>query len=229
MIPFEWWPGSWGLKGKTKEIAKAEYELEGYDLDVQLAKINNRDQEDSLQRALLAVDLKYNKITEYEFYEAQLKLDHPIESTDFKHQKLELDRRYQKISDYDYDKGIAELNNDERNRTIAVLEAELKHQRITDQEFERRKADTLEEPWIAMPKIGWDPINPAKTYFELDYNDYFVNFLRDNGYNGSDEDCINRWLHDVCYSVLDDMNQPEPELISPIKRVKLPDGKTEHS
>ena len=39
VIPFGWLPGHWGLKGKTKERARAEYELEGYDLEIALAVI----------------------------------------------------------------------------------------------------------------------------------------------------------------------------------------------
>lgn len=32
LIPFKFMPGSWGLKGKTREIAQAEYELDGTEL-----------------------------------------------------------------------------------------------------------------------------------------------------------------------------------------------------
>ena len=38
-LPFGTLPGHWGLKGKTREIAKAEYELEGYALELQLLLI----------------------------------------------------------------------------------------------------------------------------------------------------------------------------------------------
>ena len=38
-LPFGTLPGHWGLKGKTREIAKAEYELEGYELKKRLLEI----------------------------------------------------------------------------------------------------------------------------------------------------------------------------------------------
>lgn len=228
MIPFEWWPGSWGLKGKTREIAKAEYELQGYDLEVKLAEINSTD-ETKLRKDLLDIDLKYDRISEYDYDLEILGLLHKPNSYDYKKGKLDIQFEFEEITEYDYDKGIAELKSPAKDRQLAILDVDLKHERITPQEYERKKADVLEEPWIAMPKISWDPENSSKTYFELDYNEFFLQFLKDNGYQGSDDDCINRWLNDICFSVLEEMNQPEPEAISTIRKIRLPDGKTEHS
>jgi hypothetical protein len=193
-IPFWMVPGAWGLKGKSRDIAQAEYELRGYDLEVRLAELNHQDDPVALARNILDIDLKYKKIEQYA-----------------------------------YDLSKSTLNKEGVAADVAKLEVELKHERVTPQEYERKKADLLGEPWMAMPKISWDPINPSKTYFELDYNDHFLKFLRDNAYVGSDEECINRWLNDVCLSVLDEMGQPEPELVSTVRKIRLPDGKTEHS
>lgn len=192
-IPFKWLPASWGLRGKSKEIARAEYELEGYDLDVQLANLKIDDEIDR-RKALLDIDFKHGKIDAYT-------------------REVEL----------------AKIGKDGTDADLAVLAVDLKHDRITQQEHDRKRADLVGEPWMAMPKISWDPINPSKTYFELDYNDHFIGFLRDNDYQGTDEECINRWLNDVCLSVLDEMNQPDPEMVTPIRKIRLPDGKTEHS
>jgi hypothetical protein len=46
---------------------------------------------------------------------------------------------------------------------------------------------------------------------------------------GSDEDCINRWLNDVCNSVLNEMAPSDPEFVSAVRKVRREDGKTEHS
>jgi len=228
MIPFKMWPGSWGLKGKTRAIAQAEYELEGYELEHKLAEINHSDPTE-LSKAILEIDLKYKKISQYDFDHKHNDLFNAIGSTAHSIEKLNTELKHNKIDDYAYDKGIAELTSPTKEKNLAILEVELKYQRITDQEYERRKADINEEPWIAMPKIAWDPVDSSKTYFELDYNDFFLDFLRENGYQGTDDECINRWLNDVCYSVLQEMDQPEPEMINTIRKIRLPDGKTEHS
>lgn len=229
MIPFNWLPGAWGLKGKAYERAKAEYELEGYELDRRIAEIDYEDSPKELAKRLLEIDLNHKVIDDYEYDLKLVELTHKKNSLDLKTAKLDVDYKHEKITDYEYERSLAELKSNDKEKKLALLEVELKHNHITAQEYERRKADINDEPWISMPKIGWDPDIPSKTYFELDYNDSFVTFLRENGYQGSDDDCINRWLNDVCYSVLEEMNQPELEAINPIKRVRLPDGKTEHS
>ena len=83
---------------------------------------------------------------------------------------------------------------------------------------------------MAMPKISWDPVDPSKTFFELDYNQAFVEWLRSNGYNNvSDEEAINRWLNDVCNSILSEMAPTDPEFVSNVRRIRRDDGITEHS
>lgn len=67
-LPFGYMPGHWGLKGKTKEIAKAEYELTGYDLERKLLDINvERYSEEEIKRKILDLDLKHEKITKAEY------------------------------------------------------------------------------------------------------------------------------------------------------------------
>lgn len=61
LIPFGMMPGSWGLKGKTRQRAQAEYELMGEELDVALAKINLSGEE--LAVALEEISHKYNHQT----------------------------------------------------------------------------------------------------------------------------------------------------------------------
>jgi hypothetical protein len=229
MIPFGMWPGSWGLKGKTREIAQAEYELTGYDLEVKLAEINHREDEVAFKKTVLAIDLNYGKVDDYNYDLGMINLTNTPNSTVWKQNKLDLDRKYNKIDEYTYDHSVAELVEPAKDRQLALASVEFKHEKITENEYERRRADILEEPWIAMPKIAWDPEDSSKTYFELDYNEAFINYLRENNYQGSDDDCINRWLNDICFSVIEDLNQPEPELVSTIRKIRLPDGKTEHS
>lgn len=228
MIPFWMWPGSWGLKGKTRAIAQAEYELVGYDFECKVAEINYSEDHEQLALALLAAQLKYCKIDQYthDMRVAEVKFSDPDQ---LELEKLDIDLAHKKISEYDYDIASAIKTCSGTELELARLDIDLEHGKITEQAYERRKADIQGEPWVAMPKISWDPENPGKTYFELDYNEHFVGFLRSNGYLGTDDDCINKWLNDVCYSVLEEMSQPELEIVNTIRKIRLPDGKTEHS
>ena len=194
-IPFGFLPASWGLKGKSRQIAEAEYNLEGYDLEVALALIEHSNSTE-YNKALIAIDLKYKKIDQLEADRKLARLQHPENSNELE---------------------------------VALLEVNFKHNIISQIDFDKKRAEILEEPYMAMPKISWDPIDPSKTYFELDYNEHFVHFLEQNGYVGSEEEIINRWLNDVCLSVLDDVAPIDNEFVKTVRTVRRNDGKTEHS
>jgi hypothetical protein len=185
-------PGHWGLKGKTRDIARAEYELEGMDLDLRLAEINNED-EKAQNLAKLDVRLKYNQLDQYT---------------------------------YDVEHNTIKLEGDPLLEEV-LLDLELKHHRISKQEHDRKVADLRGEPWVAMPDVKWDPADPSRSYFELDYNDHFVTYLRSNGYQGvSDDAIVEKWLNDVCRAVAGEMIDDDPSFVStaPVTR-KKPRGK----
>lgn len=63
LIPFWMLPASWGLKGKTRAVAEAEYLYEGRELEEKLAVINAVTDEDK-EVAVLAVKLKHEEISQ---------------------------------------------------------------------------------------------------------------------------------------------------------------------
>lgn len=199
-IPFGLLPASWGLKGKTRQIAEAEYLYDGYELEIELARINNEDPI-NLELEIINIDLKWKKIDEYE--------------SDRRRARILLSREGKET--------------DEKSLEAALMDVDLRHGKISPQEYDRKRADLLGEPYMAMPKISWDPADPSKTFFELDYNEAFVRFLEKNGYVGVEEEIINRWLNDVCASVLDDMSGTEPDFVRTVRTIRRGDGKTEHS
>jgi hypothetical protein len=191
LLPFGFWPGHWGLKGKTREIAKAEYESSTpYELDVRLLEINHGDDSAAMARGKLDLDLKHGYLTDYEYR--------------------------QKLADI-------ENNHDDTLADIAKLDIDLEHKKITQLEYDRKKADLLEEPWVSMPTINWDPAVSNRTYFQLDYNDYFYKNLLANGYEGTEDEVINKWLNDICISIIEEINGMEAELVTPTRRADLTD------
>ena len=110
-LPFEWMPGSWGLKGKTREIAKAEYELTGYELDAKLLELRADELEaKDYRQKVLDLDLKYNKVTREEYDRSIIRL---IDDEKQKELALtELDFREGKIKELEYSKKIATLKGE---------------------------------------------------------------------------------------------------------------------
>lgn len=199
-IPFGWLPGHWGLKGKTREIARAEYELSGLELDLRLAEIHHDDPK-AQKLAQLDARLKHKAIDLYDY--------------DVEYNRVRLE-------------GDAQLDE-------VLLNIDLKHHRISKQEHDRKLADLRGEPWVAMPDMKWDPADPSKSYFQLDYNDHFVTYLRANNYQGTtDEQVVERWLNDVCRSVAQEMQEEDGSFVTPAAPVtrktrKGRKGKAEYS
>jgi hypothetical protein len=199
-IPFGWMPGHWGLKGKTRLRAQAEYELSGMELDMRLVEI---DHEDPVQLEIARLDVK------------------------LKHKQIDL-------YEYDVQSNTVRLKDDDLLPEV-LLDLELKHHRINKLEHDRKLADIRSEPWVNMPDIKWDPADPSRSYFELDYNDHFVTFLRNNGYKGlSDDQIVESWLTEVCRAVAMDMAQTDPafvsDAVSPVTKRRQPrKKKTEYS
>lgn len=67
LIPFRLLPGSWGLRGKALDRAKAEYELVGDALAIRLAEIEYGTDSDQHKIAKLTADLNAKTISESEF------------------------------------------------------------------------------------------------------------------------------------------------------------------
>lgn len=171
-IPFSFWPASWGLRGRARARAEAEYYFEGAELEYKLAEIE-WDTEFDRESQKLRLDLKYRKITEIQ-HEEQL---------------IDLRHRHGQITD--------------QEQQVAKLEHKLRHQLISQAHYEKELAGIKREPWVNVIRMGLDTENPAAGYFELDWNEHFVEFLQQAGFLGrNDEEVVNKWFNSVCSTVL---------------------------
>ena len=58
---------------------------------------------------------------------------------------------------------------------------------------DKDKATAKGEPWVKVMEIEMNPDNPGEGYFELDWNQPFVEKLRNAGYTGNnDEEIIDK-------------------------------------
>ena len=89
-------------------------------------------------------------------------------------------------------------------RELAIAEAtynlapdsdELRDTIVTiNNKFDKEEATARKDPWVNVIKMGMDPDNVVQGYFELDWNDEFVQYLQEKGMQGSsDEDVVNKW------------------------------------
>ncbi|MCS7316763.1 MAG: hypothetical protein NZZ41_00370 [Candidatus Dojkabacteria bacterium] len=109
IIPFWLMPGSWGLRGKTREIAKIEYYYDGEEKERKILDILYENDEERKNLENLKLDLKYGKISEYDYQKRLSIIKNKNDEDLLKLEILELNFKYKKISKYDYEKEKAEI------------------------------------------------------------------------------------------------------------------------
>lgn len=233
IIPFRWLPGSWGLVGKPFQEAEAHYYWEGEDLDRRLAAIRYEEDSDEFKRETLRLDKLYGHVEgkEYDLRLATIENKGVINPYD----ELDIELKYGDIDQYEYDKRAAELDEyaDETEKKLALLHVEFKHGKLKPLEYEKEAATLRDEPWVGTIDNGYNAEEGVNGfYFQLDWNDQWVEFLRKNGYHGfSDEQVVEQWFSDVCRSQVESTEPAEPipfnsgRVINRIQR----DGGTEYS
>jgi hypothetical protein len=234
LIPFRWLPASWGLVDKAYESAKAYYELDGEELERRNIEIFAANETEK-RSALLRIDWRYDKISEYDF-EVELAKLQSDDGELTPQAKLAIDLKFDKITAYEHDCKLAKLNYPDENsleHQIAMLTADYDHGKIEKLEYEKTLATAKDEPWIGVVDNGFNPEDGVNgLYFELDWNTQWVDFLRKNDYHGlSDELIVEQWFSDVCQAQVDetppDPNEPIPFNSGRTRRVRK-NGGTEY-
>ena len=96
---------------------------------------------------------------------------------------------------------------------------------------EKEIANKKKEPWVSVLTTHVDKTNPRNGFFELDWNDYFVQSLKLNGYRGkTDEEVVDKWFQDLCLNVAKETgNEDNVGNSGYVSKVVRDDGKTEIS
>lgn len=209
LLPFWLMPGSWGLKGKTRDIAKAEYELNGYERDAKVAEIKYADEPKVLARQLVKIKHKHRKLTDYQ-YDVELAM---LKPEDVREQELlDVELKWGKINQYDYDVKCAEKKLAGVDLELRKLEIEYEHGKIDEQQLAKMSATARGEPYIAVVNSTYDPaLKLSGVEFEFDWNHLWIEQLIAAGYIGStEEQLIQRWFEDLCRTVVLEGAENEP-------------------
>jgi hypothetical protein len=160
-LPFSYLPGSWGLKGKTREIAQAEYELTGYDLDRRLIEINaGLLDEDGIKKKLLELDRSYNKISDQEYKRNLLSFIKDEKQSALA--SLELDLKDGKINETEYNKQSATIRGEP---WVTVIGMDFKSKNSLEGSFELDWNEYFVENLIKEGYTGPTPDNIVNQWF----------------------------------------------------------------
>lgn len=152
-LKFGYMPAHWGLKGKSRDVAQAEYELAGYELETRLLEINIADYPaETVARKQLDLNKQYKKITETEYNRCLVELIQDPQQKALA--ALELDSREGKISDMEYSKQTATLRNEP---WVTVISMDFSGKNSLEGSFEL----DWNEPFVdKLNAEGYDGITP---------------------------------------------------------------------
>lgn len=160
-IPFKLLPASWGLKGKTREIAQAEYELTGYELETKILSIRHEDVEsDDYKKKLAEIDMRYNKITKEQYHRCLADLIKDPTQKDLA--IAELDYREGKIGEVEYSKKCATLR---REPWVNVVKMDFTAKTSLEGSFELDWNEPFVEKLKAEGYTGPTPDNIVNQWF----------------------------------------------------------------
>jgi hypothetical protein len=202
LVPFRFMPGSWGLNGDTYDLAEADYSLTGEALARRKAAILHKNDESALRIANANLDLQYGKITAYEHDVLIADVRYPADSKERSRALLDIVYRHGKMSDHEYDRKVLSLDYEEGSPELekALLDVDYQHGVIGEKAYEKAAATLNGDPWVGVLNSEFTSSGEGIGAFalELDWNEKFIEYLRENGYTGEhDADIVDRWLADI--------------------------------
>ena len=117
--------------------------------------------------------------------------------------------------------GIKSKNNAPKNS---------KDQRLDALKAEKEAATKAGEPWVAVLDTQVNPENIRNGFFELDWNNEFVEQLIDAGYSGENQELIvDAWWKTIVSQMLEEEGQDSTRNAGYINTTKVDNGKSEVS
>ena len=97
-------------------------------------------------------------------------------------------------------------------------------------EAEKQSATANGEAWVAVLDTQVNPENIKNGFFELDWNNEFIEQLLDVGYKGeSQEEIVDAWFKTIVIQMLEDEGQSTERSMGHINVVPIDKGKSEVS
>ena len=116
---------------------------------------------------------------------------------------------------------------DKEEQRIAEEESALLRKKDPKEAATRKK-----EPYVAVLDTHVNKDNIRNGFFELDWNEYFILELRQNGYGEEgdpEEEIVDRWFKDIVYNMLQDEGLDTDRGAGYINVTPISNGKSEVS
>ena len=144
------------------------------------------------------------------------------------------------MTDEEIKRSNARKIKDEKAMDQEIANIDLEFGHITEEEHTKKTATLNGEPYIKVINMDLDKENPGAGHFELDFNEHFVEYLANSGYEGAEEDTIvDNWFNDLCRNIVlseleDEAGDPKSFDVSSkegliIQRLKTGEDSAEYS
>lgn len=101
-----------------------------------------------------------------------------------------------------WNKLIRDKTEKEKEKKREVIKEALK-----GKDQEKALANLDNEPWVKVLNVDVNPENISQGFFELDWNEAFVEMLAQNGYTGATpEEIVDAWFTDLCRGIARTVN-----------------------
>ena len=179
LIPLFLLPSYWFLNKKEKKIKYIEYYYSGKEKDLMLCDLLYNDNELIKKLKILEIQKKYSEISDY----------------DFEIKKLNILLEHNMIESEKYDKYINDVN--------------LKFNKISNKEYKKINHNLKKLPWFDISsELIIAENGDINISLEFDWNEYFIEYLKDIGYKGSNErEIIDKWFYDLISSSVEEENE----------------------
>ena len=97
------------------------------------------------------------------------------------------------------ERAIARKITDEKEQAIALEKINFKYGHIDQHAHDKNMANFNGEEYIRVVGMELDEDKPGQGFFELDFNENFVEYLAKAGYDGVEPDqIVDNWFSDLC-------------------------------
>jgi hypothetical protein len=127
----------------------------------------------------------------------------------------------------------ADIDRLQVERATALAAAEqAKAEEEQAKQSPKERANQKQEPWISVLDTKINADNVRNGFFELDWNEYFIKELIQNGYgtdSDPEEEIVDRWFRDIVYNMFAEEGLDTQRGSGYINVVPISKGKSEVS
>ena len=129
-------------------------------------------------------------------------------------------------------KRISGIEAKEKELAEQQLKIDKENDKILLQADPKTYATKKKEAWVNVLDMKVNEDNIRNGFFELDWNEYFIKELIQNGYgeeSDPEEEVVDRWFKDIVYNMLQEEGQDTSRGAGYINVVPIDKGKSEVS